>query len=187
MPSEEMWDSFFSPTKILSKMEVDTEIDMLIDVGCGYGTFILPASNIIKGKVIGIDVDNKMIEICSDKIKNNQIHNIDLLNIDISEEQSIDVLKKYNGRINYISLFNILHCEDPIKLLGRIYKILNDNGKVGIIHWKYEKTPRGPSMDIRPKPEQIKEWATSVGFKVINQIDLPPYHYGIIFKKGDTK
>lgn len=38
-------------------------------------------------------------------------------------------------------------------------------------------------MDIRPKPGQIIEWAESVGFKTYKQVELQPYHFGIIFKK----
>ena len=184
MPSEDMWDSFFSPNEILTKMDVDKNIDILIDIGCGYGTFIIPASKIIKEKVIGVDVDNSMIEICSDKIQKNKITNVELLNIDMSLDSSFDIFKLYKGKINYVSLFNILHCEEPVKLLERVYNILNINGKIGVIHWKYEKTPRGPTMDIRPKPEQIIDWAKNVGFFMIKQIDLPPYHYGLVFNKA---
>ena len=51
--------------------------------------------------------------------------------------------------------FNILHLEKPEVLLKEAKRILTKNGKVGIIHWNYgSKTPRGPSMDIRPNPEQ---------------------------------
>jgi hypothetical protein len=77
----------------------------------------------------------------------------------------------------------LLHCEEPIKLLKYSYEILETNGKLGIIHWKYGKTPRGPSMNIRPKPENIIEWAESAGFVTNKIIDLPPYHFGIKFTK----
>ena len=183
MPSEDMWDSFFSPNEILLKMDVDKDIDILIDIGCGYGTFLIPSSKIIKGKVIGVDVDKTMIEVCKDKIQKNNIKNVDLLNIDMSLDNSFDIFNKYEGKVDYVSLFNILHCEEPVKLLERVYSLLNKNGRIGVIHWKYEKTPRGPTMDIRPKPEQIIEWANTVGFKLKKNVDLPPYHYGIIFEK----
>jgi hypothetical protein len=61
--------------------------------------------------------------------------------------------------------------------------VLVPNGVLSVVHWKYDPaTPRGPSMDIRPPPEQCCDWATSVGFQLLNPgvIDLPPYHYGIV-------
>ena len=92
-------------------------------------------------------------------------------------------MEKYKGEIDYITLFNILHCEEPTKLLKNIYDILNNFGKIGITHWKHEKTPRGPSMEIRPTPEMIVNWALKAGFTLEKQVDLPPYHYGLIFVK----
>ncbi len=51
-------------------------------------------------------------------------------------------------------LFNILHLEDPMILIKEDKQILNTGGKLGIIHWNYDpETPRGPSMDVRPKAE----------------------------------
>jgi len=80
-------------------------------------------------------------------------------------------------------LFNILHHINPLEILNETYRILKTAGKAGIIHWNYDPTtPRCPSLDIRPKPEQIKQWAINTGFmlKADKPIDLPPYHYGIL-------
>ena len=79
-------------------------------------------------------------------------------------------------------LFNILHTEEPVKLLNEAFRVLKHGGKVGVIHWKYsETTPRGPSLEIRPKPEQCTNWMIEAGFKIDKgPISLPPFHYGII-------
>lgn len=49
-----------------------------------------------------------------------------------------------------------------------MYSIFDKNGKIGVIHWKHEETLRGQSMDIRPKPQDIIEWALVVGFILQN-------------------
>lgn len=183
MPPEELWKSFFNPVDILKQMGIDKNIKTLIDIGCGYGTFLLPATELISGNVIGIDVDEKMIEFCGNKIQDTSISNVHLINGDISTVDTIEQLKKHKVEIDYIALFNILHCEKPLDLLQSVYDVLNKNGKIGVIHWKHEETPRGPSMEIRPKPETIIEWASTVGFTLKNQIDLTPYHFGLVFVK----
>lgn len=183
MPSEELWESFFNPVETLKEMEVDKNIRDLIDIGCGYGTFLLPANELISGNAIGIDVDEKMIEICKNKIQDNDISNVYVINGDISTEETIEEFKRYKAEIDYITLFNILHCEKPLDLLKSAYNILNKNGKIGVIHWKYQETPRGPSMEIRPKPEDIIEWASKEGFILNKQVELPPYHFGLVFMK----
>ena len=38
-------------------------------------------------------------------------------------------------------------------------------------------------MNIRPKPEQIRNWAESVGFVFEKQLDLRPYHYALVLTK----
>ena len=55
-------------------------------------------------------------------------------------------------------------------------------GLLAIIHWNHDPdTPRGPSMDIRPTPDDCVRWVEAAGFTILAaQVDLPPYHYGII-------
>lgn len=183
MPNEEMWSNFFNPFEILEKMEVDNTVQSLLDIGCGYGTFLLPESQIVKTKVLGIDIDSEMTSLCQKKIVAEKINNVELLTGDVSDPETFEKIKTIVPAFDYITLFNILHCEEPTKLLQSVFHLLKSDGKIGVIHWKYEKTPRGPAMEIRPKPEQIIEWANSVGFKTKNILELPPYHYGIIFSK----
>lgn len=183
MPNEQMWDTFFNSQHILNQIDIDKNIKTLIDIGCGYGTFLIPAAKLVKNKVIGIDIENEMIETCRKKFQEQGIKNIDLLHGDISTEQTVKDLEKYKGEIDYICLFNILHCELPLDLLNAAYRILNSNGKIGVIHWKYENTPRGPSMEIRPTPEIINGWALTAGFVLEKYVELPPYHYGLVFIK----
>lgn len=183
MPDELIWNTFFDLRTVLNQMEITAGIKTLIDIGCGYGTFVIPISEIIGGQAVGIDIDQEMIDICTRKIKERGIKNIELICGDISVNATLHPLIKYKGDVDYITLFNILHCEYPQKLLKKAYNILNINGKVGIIHWIYGKTPRGPLMEIRPKPETIIDWAEKAGLTLTRKIDLPPYHFGLIFNK----
>lgn len=82
-------------------------------------------------------------------------------------------------------LFNILHTEDPLRLLHEAWRILSKGGRVAVIHWNYDpETPRGPPMAIRPRPTDCLQWIKKAGFKIENKhIDLPPYHYGIVARK----
>jgi len=183
MPNEQLWDTFFNSQLILNQMEIDKKIRTLIDIGCGYGTFLIPTASIISGTVVGIDIENEMIEVCKMKVHEQNITNIDLICGDISTNNTAKDLEKYKGTIDYITLFNILHCEQPLALLKNAYDIVDNNGKIGVIHWKYEDTPRGPSMEIRPIPETIIDWATKTGFSLKKYVELPPYHYGLVFIK----
>lgn len=182
MPQEEVWQQFFKPQHIINQMDINDQIRTLVDIGSGYGTFLVPISKIVS-KVIGIDIEKDTVDICTANLRKHDIINAEVIHGDISKYETIKSLDKYLNEIDYITLFNILHCEEPLKLLKTAYTLLSNNGKIGVIHWKYEKTPRGPSMDIRPRPEAIIDWATTIGFKLEKHIELHPYHFGLIFVK----
>jgi ubiquinone/menaquinone biosynthesis C-methylase UbiE len=87
--------------------------------------------------------------------------------------------------VGYAMLFNILHAENPVSLLCEAFRVLRPGGKVGVIHWNYDpKTPRGPVMNIRPRPEQCQSWTREAGFALtVPFMSLPPYHYGLVGRK----
>jgi SAM-dependent methyltransferase len=183
MPAENIWGSFFNPEDYLRSMAIDNKIKNFLDIGCGYGTFLLPAAKVISGRAIGIDIDNQLVSDLKEKAINQGITNIELMCDDISNQNSSEIMVKYLTKIDFIAMFNILHCEQPVQLLKSVVRLLSPNGRVGVTHWKYEHTPRGPSMEIRPKPEQIIKWASEAGLELIQELDLPPYHYGLVFKR----
>ena len=83
-------------------------------------------------------------------------------------------------------LFNILHIEDPVGLLQETYGVLRPGGLVGIIHWNYDiRTPRGPPLDIRPRPEQCRAWGEEVGLRWVRDACLPgsPWHWGMVMER----
>ena len=181
MPYEEMWGQFFDITKILDELEVNNEIEKLVEFGFGYGTFTIPASRRIKGKVYAYDIEIDLHQELTAKLKTNNIENVLLFNDDFINNGT----GLQNEEADYVMLFNILHAEQAPEILEEANKILKKNGKVGIIHWRYDSsTPRGPSMSIRPKPEELKNLLIKAGFSILKyNINLPPYHYGILAEK----
>ena len=78
-----------------------------------------------------------------------------------------------SSSVDYAMVFNILHAEQPQRLLKEAYRLLVPSGLLGIIHWNFDpSTPRGPSMEILPRPEQCRDWAVAQGFR-----PLPPWDH----------
>jgi ubiquinone/menaquinone biosynthesis C-methylase UbiE len=153
----------------------------VVDLGCGYGTFTIPAARRISGTVTAIDIDSEMLGICKKKIEEAGIKNV------VCQQRDFvaDGTGLPDNSADFVMLFNILHTENPIDLLKEAYRILAPGGKVGVIHWNYDpSTPRGPSMNIRPRPDQCQTWIRTVGFKLtIAIVNFPPYHYGMVGQK----
>ena len=182
MPDEKQWESFFEQESILKVMGIDFNIVNVAEFGCGYGTFTIPASKTIKGDVYALDIEQDMIDRVIERAYNENLNNIQTILRDFVHQGS--GLK--NESIDYVMIFNIIHAESPENLLKEAYRILGPDRKLGIIHWNSDpETPRGPPMDIRPKPEQCIQWAVKAGFKFENKHDLKPYHYGLVFSKTE--
>jgi len=158
IPAEEVWESFFAPFEILSALGIDGAVVDVAEFGCGYGTFTIPAATLISGNIYAIDIEPEMISTVRKRAQGCGLTNIVLMLRDFIADGS----GLADASVDYVMLFNILHDERPERMLNESYRILRPQGKVGIIHWNYDSsTPRGPPMDIRPKPAQCYEWAKS--------------------------
>ncbi len=182
MPERQMWEKFFSPVKTLTTLGINSQTGDVAEFGCGYGTFTIPAAKVIKGKVYALDIEPDMIRMAEEEAKKHALSNVQTIMRDFMTEGS----GLPDGSVGYVMLFNILHLEKPIILISEAKRILKEKCKLGIIHWNYDPTtPRGPSMDIRPKPEDCIKWAESAGFSGAIRFDLKPYHYGIVLIKKE--
>lgn len=180
MPQSEVWESFFESEKILSILGVDAEKKHVVEFGCGYGTFSIPAAKIISGRVTSFEIDKNMVESTKQRAEKSRLHNVEVIPADF--EQSRTLLNA--NCADYVMLFNILHGEDPQSLLREAYRLLHPGAQGSLIHWNYDPdTPRGPPMDIRPKPRQLRGLVLDTGFSASEKFDLPPYHYGFRFFK----
>jgi len=169
MPEEAYWESLFDVPLILSKLCIARFHDVA-ELGCGYGTFSIPVAKAIRGTLFTFDVDPAMLARTAERGSGLPIR-----------QQLRDVMSEGFGvRADAVLLFNILHCEEPVRLLQHAADALNPAGEVLVIHWRHDiATPRGPAADIRPSPSQIAGWATEAGLSASAVIDLPPWHYGL--------
>jgi len=182
MPHERMWAGFFDPPTVLVKLGLTNQCRDAADLGCGYGTFTIPAARIVHGAVHAFDIEPGMVGTTSCKAREAGLINVRVEQRDFAAEGT----GLPDGSADYVMLFNILHCEEPLVLLREAWRILMEGSLLAIVHWNYDpSTPRGPSMDIRPRPEQCRDWAKQAGFdsRVPEKLDLPPYHYGWVLEK----
>ena len=182
MPGRQMWDTFFDPNTILDDLGILNLQGNIVDVGCGYGTFTIPAARKNKGTIYALDIDEEMIQMVQNTASEAGRRNVVAIQRDfIAEGTGLP-----DNSCEYVMLFNILHVEEPLKILAEAKRILLPGGKVWVIHWNYDlTTPRGPSMEIRPRPEQCQQWIKTAGFELTKPfIDFPPYHYGILGQRA---
>ena len=149
------------------------------ELGCGYGTFTLPVARRIRGVIETFDIEPAMVDRTLQRAREAGLANV--------RAEVRDVLTEGFGggpqSKDACLLFNILHGEEPERLLAHAAHVVRPDGRVLVIHWRYDPaTPRGPSLEIRPRPEQIIEWAQRTRMlRFVAVLDLPPWHYGLRF------
>jgi len=182
MPEEEMWRQFFDVDAILRSLKLTSSCRDVVEFGCGFGTFTIPAARIVQGTVHALDIDPDMVAVTQAKTEAENLRNVRASLRDfVSDGTGLP-----SASMDYAMLFNILHAEQPERLLRESHRILIPGGLLGVIHWNCDQTtPRGPSMEIRPRREQCRDWAIKEGFRLLGSgvIELPPYHYGMVLER----
>jgi SAM-dependent methyltransferase len=118
----------------------------VVEMGCGYGTFTLPVALRISGVLTTFDIESEMVERTRQRAAQAGVGNVLYVVGDVFADGFGESASK-----DACLLFNILHCEQPAKLLAEAAQVVRPAGFVYVIHWRYDPaTPRGPSMEIRP-------------------------------------
>lgn len=182
MPEEAYWETLFDVPLILDRLGVDAGLRNVVEFGCGYGTFTIPLAKRISGTMATFDIDEAMIERTRQRAAMAGAYNV----VYVARDVFAEGFGGEAGCMDACLLFNILHCEEPVKLLTEAARVTRPGAAVLVIHWRFDQaTPRGPSMEIRPKPNQVVEWAEQTGLLQPEglMIDLPPWHYGFRLKR----
>jgi SAM-dependent methyltransferase len=182
MPDEPYWDTFFNPACMVAKLDCAGPVGEVVEFGCGYGTFTLPAAGLVKGRVLALDIEPEMAAATAQKAAAAGLSNV------VAEVRDFvaDGCGVPDGRAGYAMLFNILHIENPVGLLREACRALAPGGKAGIIHWRTDiETPRGPSMPIRPTAEQCRVWGEQAGLEFVRYESLCccSWHWGLVMRR----
>jgi SAM-dependent methyltransferase len=180
MPEEAYWETLLDVELILDRLGVDASLRDVLELGCGYGTFTLPVARRISGVLETLDIEPAMLERTRQRAELAGLRNVQCQLCDVMQDGFDCAPESQDACL----LFNILHCEEPVRLLAEAACVVRPGGWVLAIHWRYDPaTPRGPALDIRPRPEQIVGWAAGTGLleQTGATIELPPWHYGLRF------
>lgn len=139
----------------------------VLSAGCGTGREISYLNNVLKCKVIGIDIDQKALLTS----KNRNPHSVHILG-DM-------VYRKFNKKFDYIvCLWNTInYIEEKFKkqFIQTCYDNLKSNGTLIIIttsicsHWRHILSNIKHWQHFHPYPLEINGWFINTGFEVIKK------------------
>lgn len=147
MPEEAYWETLFNVPLILDRLAVDVRLRNVVEFGCGYGTFTIPVAKRISGTLTTFDMDATMVDRTRQRATAAGAQNVVVVVRDVFaggfgiEPESQDACL----------LFNILHCEEPLRLLTEGSRVVRPGGTVLVIHWRYDPaTPRAQAWTSGP-------------------------------------
>lgn len=184
MPDEAYWRTFFDAECVIRNFFGEARLQgNVVEFGSGYGTFTLPAAQYTDGTVLALDIEPDLIEWLRQKVAAQALQNV--------RAEVRDFVHDGTGLATatqaHAMIYNLLHIEQPVALLKEAHRVLESGGKVSVIHWRSDlPTPRGPSLAIRPTPEQCKVWLTAAGFQTIQEVNLHDccqFHFGIVAQR----
>jgi len=178
MPAQHYWETLLDVEGVLDAFGIGPSTGEVAELGCGYGTFTIPLARRTGATVHAFDIDHVMTETTRKRASESSLSNV---RIDLRDVFATG-FGLPNDSCGACLLFNILHGEAPVKMLHEALRVVRPGGTVAVIHWRSDiATPRGPSADIRPRPEQIQEWAAEAGNLSVTSTPflLPPWHFGI--------
>lgn len=163
--------------------------DVAVEIGSGNGYLTLPAARIVDpAPVYAVDLDASLLA------------ELDRL----AERQGVETIETIRGdarsltdhvpeAVDVALLANAFHgVGDPATLLAEVDGVLDDDGRFVVVNWRdrprAETTvagePRGPPTDLRLSPAETTERVErAVDLTRTRLVDVPPYHYALVFER----
>ena len=191
MPDSDWWQTLWpDPEAVLRGLGIDFGVSVL-DLCCGDGHFTSTIAHIVGGigRTMALDLDPEMIKLAQQRaIKDG----IPAEAIRWFEGDANDLVQKLPTNPEYVLIANTFHgVPDKQQMARNVFNVLKPGGQFTIVNWHHRSRddtpvagePRGPVTKMRMSPEQVMDEVLPVGFRLHGIVELPPYHYGIVFDK----
>ncbi|MFC1967016.1 class I SAM-dependent methyltransferase [Chloroflexota bacterium] len=160
--------------KLLSDLCEIKEGMTCVDLGSGTGVFTFVMANHVgeNGIVYVVDDSNEMLEYIRSK---NPSDNMTLIHRDVGDTR----LKSEIADICLLAC--ILHEVNTLeKCINEAYRLLKQDGKIMVVEWKTELTPKGPPLEDRIAKDKTMRLFYQTGFEDYKYIDWSINYYAAI-------
>ena len=186
MPDRDWWTALWpDPEGVMRSLGVEPGMTV-VDLCCGDGYFTAPLAQVVAGNVYGVDIDPAMLERTRAELERAGTTVRGLICADARDLPGLLPVK-----VDYVLIANTFHGVPEKSAMARaVAAVLAPRGQFVIVNWHRlprERTvvlgkPRGPKTEIRMSPEDVRDAVEPAGFTLERIVDLPPFHYGAVFR-----
>jgi ubiquinone/menaquinone biosynthesis C-methylase UbiE len=186
MPDADWWQALWpDPVKVLVEMGVPPGT-VVVDLCCGDGLFTVSLVDIAE-RVYAIDIDPEVLDRTRVRVAAAGAINCHFV---VADAMRVDAVVP--EPVDYVFLANTFHgVPDRLRLALAVTTILKPCGQFGIVNWRRrprkETTvlgqPRGPKTEMRIEAHDVTAVVEPAGLVLNRTVELPPYHYGAIFRR----
>ena len=186
MPTAGWWEALWpDPVGVLRAVELPAAGDV-VDLCAGDGWFTLQIAK-LAGQVVAIDIDPVILEVARKRLAEANVTNCAFVSGDAYK--LTELCKK---PVDFVFMANAFHgVPDKNRLACSVRDILKVGGKFAVVNWHprpREETqvlgePRGPRTELRIGPQVVKAEVEPSGLLLTKLVEIPPYHYGVIFER----
>ena len=191
MPDRDWWSVLWPDREgVVRSLGVEPGM-IVVDLCCGDGYFTAALARTVGGDVYGIDIDPAMLKQAQAELERAGTTVLDLIRADAR-----DLPKLLPRKVDYVLIANTFHgVPKKTEMARAVASALNPEGRFAIINWcalPRELTivlgePRGPKTEIRMSPDDVRSIVEPAGFTLEQVVELPPFHYGAIFRLFEAK
>ncbi len=189
MPTAGWWEALWpDPASVIAAVGIARGMEVA-DLCCGDGWFTLQIAKVAR-RVIALDIDPEMLKVASHRLIEGGASNCDFMLGNAYRLQEL-----VPGKVDFVFMANAFHgVPDKPRLARIVSAILKGGGRFAIVNWHArprEETvilgePRGPKTELRLSPEQTVESVEAGGLKLVTRMEIPPYHYAVVFESTPT-
>ena len=192
MPDWDWWSALWpDPEGVLRRLGFGPGM-RVVDLCCGDGYFTAPLSRILgeQGRIVAVDMLPAMLDAAKAHVARDGLGTVTWIEADARGLAGL-----IDEPVEMVLLTNTLHgVPDRTGLARAVAAVLGAAGRFVVVNWhalsREETTllgePRGPATDMRLSPEAAEAAVAAAGFVLERIEELPPFHYGSVFRKASA-
>jgi SAM-dependent methyltransferase len=170
-PARDAWQK---PAEIIAALRLQEDASVA-DIGSGTGYFAVRLARAVpRGHVYGADVEQDMVRFLTDRAARERLPN---LTSHVAGEHGPNLPAQVDLAL-VVDTYH--HIPQRSRYFERLKSALRSGGRIAIIDFKLD-SPTGPPVKHRIPPDQVKAEMERAGYKLVEQPDLLPYQYFLVF------